>query len=101
MSGVDCLLVAGLSWSSGVSSCFLKGVIFLLGGVKLSLLKIFPNVVLFTPMSGTDGFLSVADNLLFWFLREVLKLSSLARSLVDMFLMFLCSLWLIIFSSGS
>ena len=72
-------------------SIHLKGVIFLLGGVKLSLLKIFPNVVLFTPISGTDGFLSVADNLLFWFLREVLKLSSLARSLVDMFLMFLCS----------
>merc|ERR1719312_44628 len=43
-------------------------------------------------MSGTDGFLSVADNLLFWFLREVLKLSSLARSLVDMFLMCLVSL---------
>merc|ERR1719320_1996283 len=36
-------------------------------------------------MSGTDGFLSVADNLLFWFLREVLKLSSLSSRLVSWF----------------
>ena len=53
---------------------------FRLGGVKLSLLIRLPSVALFSPMSGTDGFSGV-DNLLFWFLRDVLKLSSLARSL--------------------
>ena len=37
---------------------------FRLGGVKLSLLIKLPNAVLFTPMSGIEGFLSVAESLL-------------------------------------
>merc|ERR1719322_672177 len=54
------------------------------GGVKLSLDFKFPNTDLFTPdaNSATTGFFSVADNLLFWFLRAVLKLSSLTRSVL-------------------
>ena len=54
------------------------------GGVKLSLDFKFPNTDLFTPgaNSATTGFFSVADNLLFWFLRAVLKLSSRTRSVL-------------------
>ena len=51
------------------------------GGVRLSLLLTPASTALLSPVSGTDAFLSGVDNLLFWFLRDVLKLSSLSRSL--------------------
>ena len=54
----------------------------LLGGVRLSLVFSPPNTDLLTPgpNSVVTGFFSVAESLLFWFLRAVLKLSSLAMS---------------------
>ena len=48
------------------------------GGVRLSLVLRPPSTDLFTAAenSVTEGFFSVADSRLFWFLSAVLKLSS-------------------------
>merc|ERR1719414_75764 len=94
ISGVDCLLL-GQEFSSVFSivcRVFLGGVRValggvrrsLLGGVKLSLVFSPPNTDLLTPgpNSVVTGFFSVAESLLFWFLRAVLKLSSLAMSVL-------------------
>ena len=58
----------------------------LLGGVKLSLVLRFPRTDLLMPAwklpRASAGFFSVADNLLFWFLRAVRKLSSLTMSVL-------------------
>ena len=70
-----------------------------LGGVRLSLVLRPPSTDLLTPAShlilssnkylrvpgpnsAVTGFFSVAESLLFWFLRAVLKLSSLAMSVL-------------------
>merc|ERR1712088_143179 len=92
ISGVDCLLL-GQEFSSVFSilcRVFLGGVALggvrrsLLGGVRLSLVFSPPNTDLLTPgpNSVVTGFFSVAESLLFWFLRAVLKLSSLAMSVL-------------------
>jgi len=98
MSGVDCLLL-GHEFSL-VTSCslatlspilfrdFLGGVELvlggvrrsLLGGVKLSRVLRLPRSDLF--LASVTVFFSVADSLRFWFLRAVLKLSSLCISVL-------------------
>ena len=87
MSGVDCLLLTVSSSSSLTSRTFLTQILVImllavvtnlggvklllggvrplrLGGVKLSLFINLLSAVLFTPMSGIEGFLSVAESLL-------------------------------------
>merc|ERR1712088_31338 len=94
ISGVDCLLL-GQEFSSLFSilwRVFLGGVRVArggvsrsrLGGVRLSLVLRPPSTDLLTPgpNSALTGFFSVAESLLFWFLRAVLKLSSLAMSVL-------------------
>ena len=73
LGGVHVLLVGvPLSLLVGVPLWLLEGVDLRLNGLFLSP---FPPV-----KSGLDCFLSVAESLLFWFLRTVLKLSCLCKS---------------------